>query len=145
MRTVIAAMLGAYASAKMTNATYFYNTDRPVVVGHRGFQGHFPEHSKAGYEDAFFNGADWVELDLQVTKDGHIIAFHDPCLKQATNVESYAWKWGDREGTFYFPNSHHTFADDYLVHDFTLAELKSLRLKQRMEYRTHDLDDYFVV
>jgi len=82
---------------------------------------------------------------LQITKDGYIIAIHDPCLKDATNIESYEWKWGDRKGDYYFPNSHHTFNDDYLVHDFTLAELKSLRLKQRMTYRTHDLDDYFMV
>jgi len=75
-----------------------------------------------------------------------VICFHDPTLDATTNVESYEWKWGDRKGqnsNYDFDESNTTYNDEYLVHDFTLSEIKSLRLKQRMQYRTQDLNDYF--
>ena len=52
------------AQAKLSEATYLYNKDHPLVIAHRGSTGHFPEHSLAGYADAVYNGADYVELDL---------------------------------------------------------------------------------
>jgi len=58
----------------MTDASYFYRTDRPLLISHRGSFGHFPEHSLGGYTDAYYGGADYIELDLQITKDGHLIA-----------------------------------------------------------------------
>ena len=51
-------------NAKLTEAPYFYNKDRPLVVSHRGSTGHFPEHTAPGYADAFYNGADFIELDV---------------------------------------------------------------------------------
>ena len=55
--------------AVLTDASYFYDSERPLVVAHRGASGHFPEHSIAGYTDAYFGGADFIELDLQITSD----------------------------------------------------------------------------
>ena len=56
--------------AKISTASYFYRTDRPMIVAHRGSFGHFPEHSIASYTDAYYGGTDFIEMDLQITKDG---------------------------------------------------------------------------
>jgi glycerophosphoryl diester phosphodiesterase len=70
MRGIASAIVLALACLKdnvnavMTEASYFYNAERPLVVAHRGSPGHFPEHSIAGYTDAYFGGADYIELDL---------------------------------------------------------------------------------
>lgn len=57
----------------MSEAGYFYNTKRPIVVAHRGSDSRFPEESIGSLEDAYFQGADFMEFDLQVSKDGHLI------------------------------------------------------------------------
>ena len=67
--------------AKLTDASYFYNEDRPLVMAHRGSTGHFPESSEPGFADAFYSGADFVELDIQVSKDGILVINHDLSLK----------------------------------------------------------------
>ena len=71
------AILSALAESKLTTAQYFYNKERPLVISHRGSFGHFPEHSLGGYVDAYYGGADFIELDLQITKDGQLVAQHD--------------------------------------------------------------------
>ena len=71
------AALSTMTEAKITTAPYFYNKDRPLVISHRGSSGHFPEHSLGGYVDAYYGGADFIELDLQITKDGQLVAQHD--------------------------------------------------------------------
>ena len=67
--------------AKLTDASYFYNRDHPLVIAHRGSTGHFPESSEPGFADAFYNGADFLELDIQVSKDGILVINHDLSLK----------------------------------------------------------------
>lgn len=51
-------------SAKLSNASFFYNKTRPLVLAHRGASGEFPEHTLGAYTSAYFYGADYVELDL---------------------------------------------------------------------------------
>jgi glycerophosphoryl diester phosphodiesterase len=51
---------------------------KPLVIGHRGSAGHLPEHTLAGYALAIERGADYIEPDLVVTKDGVLIARHEP-------------------------------------------------------------------
>jgi glycerophosphoryl diester phosphodiesterase len=61
----LAALLSSTSLAIISNASWFYGADGwPLVVGHRGSLGHFPEHTIAGYTDAWLMGADYVELDL---------------------------------------------------------------------------------
>ncbi len=74
---------------------------RLVVVGHRGAMGYRPENTFASYEHALSLGADWIELDVHLTKDGHLAVIHDDTLERTTN------------GTG-------------LVREKTLAELKTL-------------------
>jgi len=85
----------------------------PVVIAHRGASGYLPEHTLAGYELAVKLGADYIEPDLQLTKDGVLVAMHDDTLNRTTNVASL---FAARNG-------------GYKVADFTLAEVKSLTVK----------------
>ena len=58
-----------------------------INVAHRGASWYAPEHTLAAYRLALEQGADYVEQDLAVTKDGHLICLHDPTLERTTNVE----------------------------------------------------------
>src|SRR5262245_29913588 len=53
---------------------------KPLLVAHRGASGYAPEHTLAAYQLAIEQGADFVEQDLQITKDGHFVCLHDPEL-----------------------------------------------------------------
>jgi glycerophosphoryl diester phosphodiesterase len=85
--------------------------------------GHFPEHTIAGYTDAWLMGADYVELDLQMTRDGVLIANHDQCLKDSTDAILFDSIWQKRQKTMVFPNGN-ACTKDYLIPEFTLSELK---------------------
>jgi glycerophosphoryl diester phosphodiesterase len=83
---------------------------QPQVIAHRGASGYLPEHTLGGYELAIRMGADYIEPDLQITKDGALVAIHDDTLNRTTNV---ATLFAQRNG-------------GYKVSDFTLAEIKTL-------------------
>lgn len=104
-----------------------------MVVAHRGSYGSFPEHSIAAYNDAYHSGADFSDIDLEISKDGYLVAIHDPYLNDTTNVTEYAETFA------------HLLSDDgkYYVCDFTLAELKMLRLRQRYASRSQLLNDKY--
>lgn len=79
--TFIALLLISSSLAVKTDCPYFSNPDRPLVLAHRGACGTVPEHSKAAYTTAFYEGTDFDEPDLQVTKDGVLVISHNPFLK----------------------------------------------------------------
>ena len=83
---------------------------QPQVIAHRGASGYLPEHTLGGYELAIRMGADFIEPDLQITKDGALVAIHDDTLNRTTNVTTL---FAQRNG-------------GYKVSDFTLAEIKTL-------------------
>lgn len=83
---------------------------QPQVIAHRGASGYLPEHTLGGYELAIRMGADFIEPDLQITRDGALVAMHDDTLNRTTNI---ATLFAQRNG-------------GYKVADFTLAEVKSL-------------------
>ncbi len=83
---------------------------QPQVIAHRGASGYLPEHTLGGYELAIRMGADYIEPDLQITKDGALVAIHDDTLTRTTNVAAL---FAQRNG-------------GYKVSDFTLAEIKTL-------------------
>ena len=58
----------------------------PLVIGHRGSPGYLPDHTLQGYELAIENGADYIEPDLVSTKDGVLIARHEPNIIGTTDV-----------------------------------------------------------
>ena len=62
----------------------------PLVIAHRGASGYRPEHTLASYTLAIEQGADYIEPDLVATRDGHLIARHEPLLDDTTDVKSRA-------------------------------------------------------
>ncbi|MFP4502426.1 MAG: glycerophosphodiester phosphodiesterase family protein [Candidatus Hydrogenedentota bacterium] len=97
-------------------------TAEPVVIAHRGASGYLPEHTLEAYAYAHALGADFIEPDLVLTKDDVLVALHDIHLESTTEVEM---RFPDRardDGKWY-------------AADFTLAELKSLAVHERLPNR----------
>jgi glycerophosphoryl diester phosphodiesterase len=104
---------------------------RPIVIAHRGASGYRPEHTLEGYRLAIQQGADFIEPDLVLTKDGVLIARHEPMLGGTTDV---AAKFGaSRMSTKVVDGVSTT---DYFASDFTLAEIKTLRAIQPVAGRS---------
>jgi glycerophosphoryl diester phosphodiesterase len=101
------------------------NGQVPLVIGHRGASGDFPEHTLAAYEAAIAQGADFIEPDLVTTSDGVLIARHEPILDDTTNVAEVFGE--DRKSTKMLDGEEVTA---YFAEDFTLAEIKQLRAVQ---------------
>ena len=89
-------------------------------VAHRGASAYAPEHTLAAYKLAIEMGADYVEQDLAVTKDGVLICLHDASLERTTNVEEL---FPDRVST---QTIEGRTRKAWLANDFTLAEIKRL-------------------
>jgi glycerophosphoryl diester phosphodiesterase len=97
-------------------------TARPLLVAHRGASGYAPEHTLAAYELAIQQGADFVEQDLQITKDGVLVCMHDPEMSRTTNVKEL---FPDR-ATERDVEGQGNPKKGWYVADFTLAEIKQL-------------------
>jgi glycerophosphoryl diester phosphodiesterase len=93
---------------------------KKTVVAHRGASAYAPEHTIAAYRLAMEMGADYVEQDLAVTKDGVLICLHDASLERTTNVEEL---FPDRVSTQTIEGKTRKA---WLANDFTLAEIKRL-------------------
>jgi glycerophosphoryl diester phosphodiesterase len=89
-----------------------------ISIAHRGASAYAPEHTKASYALAIAQGADYVEQDLAVTRDGALICLHDASLERTTNVEDL---FPDR-----FTTDATTGAKRWLAVDFTLEEIARL-------------------
>src|SRR5262245_32171084 len=93
MRTLVVAVLRAVmfiavVGAGATPALADSRAERgPLVIGHRGASGYLPEHTLEGYALAIEMSADFIEPDLVSTKDGHLIARHEPNLILTTDVK----------------------------------------------------------
>jgi glycerophosphoryl diester phosphodiesterase len=109
-----------------------------VVIGHRGASALRPEHTLAAYELAIEQGADFIEPDLVMTRDGHLIARHEPMLAVVNDVGAVIEETTD-------VREHPAFADrlrtrvldgkpvrGWWSDDFTLAEIKLLRARERL-------------
>jgi glycerophosphoryl diester phosphodiesterase len=93
-----------------------------VIVAHRGASGYAPEHTRAAYELAIRQHADFVEQDLQLTKDGVFICLHDPDLARTTNV---AQVFPDRARERDVAGNGKPKRGWYAI-DFTIREIKRL-------------------
>src|SRR5262245_25312629 len=58
---------------------------RPLVFAHRGSSFHLPEHTLAAYQRALAEGADGLECDVRLTRDGHLVCLHDRRLERTSN------------------------------------------------------------
>jgi glycerophosphoryl diester phosphodiesterase len=100
----------------------------PLVIGHRGASGYRPEHTLASYELAARMGADYVEPDLVSTKDGVLVARHENEIGGTTNVADHP-EFASRKTTKTIDGQSIT---GWFTEEFTLAELKTLRAKERL-------------
>jgi len=89
---------------------------KPTLIAHRGSSWDAPEHTLAAYELAIKQGADFVEPDLQLTKDGVLVCLHDTTLERTTNVaQVFPDRFVEIKGKKKWP-----------VADFSLSEIQML-------------------
>jgi len=110
-----------------------------IVIGHRGASGHRPEHTLESYRLAVEMGADFIEPDLVSTKDGVLIARHENEIGATTDV---ADRFPDRRRAKTIDGQSIT---GWFTEDFTLAEIKTLRARERLAFRSHEYDGRFLV
>lgn len=126
-------LLGVVAEAGVAQSA------RPLIIGHRGASGYRPEHTLESYRLAIAQGADVIEPDLVMTKDAVLVARHENEIGQTTDVSG---KFPERKATKVIDGESTT---GWFVEDLTLAELKTLRAKERLAFRSHDWDGRFEV
>ncbi|MFJ2559973.1 MULTISPECIES: glycerophosphodiester phosphodiesterase [unclassified Streptomyces] len=100
----------------------------PTIVGHRGASGYRPEHTLGSYQHALDLGAHVIEQDLVPTKDGHLVCRHENDITATTDVADHL-EFADRKATKSVDGVSLT---GWFTEDFTLAELKTLRAKERI-------------
>jgi glycerophosphoryl diester phosphodiesterase len=114
---------------------------QPLVIGHRGASGYRPEHTLASYELAIQMGADYIEPDIVSTKDGVLIARHENDISETTDVGNVR-EFANRKTTKKIDGREVT---GWFIEDFTLAEIKTLRAKERLPFRNHSYDSQFEI
>ncbi len=113
-------------------ATRHSSEPSPLVIGHRGASGHLPEHTLQSYALAIKLGADYIEPDLVATKDGRLIARHEPNITSTTDVKDRP-EFASRRRTTVVDGVPET---GWFASDFTLAEIKQLRAIQPATQRS---------
>jgi len=93
---------------------------KKILIAHRGASAYAPEHSIDAYKLAIAQGADFVEQDLAVTKDGVLVSIHDLTLERTTDVEEVF------PTRFVEDKTGGTAVKRWYVNDFTLAEIRRL-------------------
>src|SRR4051794_27535201 len=127
---VLAAAAPAHAAAASSQAR------KLTIYGHRGASGYRPEHTVGSYRLAARMGADYIEPDLVMTKDHVLVARHEPAIGGTADVAQHP-EFASRRKTKVIDGI--TFANDWFVEDFTLAELTTLRAVERLpDVRQHN-------
>lgn len=113
----------------------------PLVIAHRGASGYRPEHTLASYALAIEFGADFIEPDLVATRDGHLIARHEPLLDETTDVGAHP-EFASRKTTRTMDGKAIT---GFFASEFTLQEIKTLRAVQPNPARSKQYDGQFEI
>jgi glycerophosphoryl diester phosphodiesterase len=121
---LVAAVAGSAGSAQSPGS----NAESPIVIGHRGASAYRPEHTLASYELAIKMGADYIEPDLVSTSDRVLVARHENEISGTTDVASHP-EFASRQRTKTIDG---VAVNGWFTEDFTLAELKTLRAKERL-------------
>ncbi len=100
----------------------------PVIIAHRGASGERPEHTLAAYQLAIEQGADYIEPDLVLTKDGVLVARHENEIGETTDVADRP-EFAARKTSKIIDGQEYS---GWFTEDFTLAELKTLRARERL-------------
>jgi glycerophosphoryl diester phosphodiesterase len=113
----------------------------PLVIGHRGAPGYLPDHTLEGYALAIELGADYVDVDLVATKDGHLVVRHEPNLIETTNVKELP-QFAGRKRTAVIDGFEQ---EGFFASDFTLAEIRTLRAVQPLPDRDPRFDGQLAI
>ncbi len=129
LRSLLAALALASAPAiAQGRAMTAAPLSAPIVIAHRGASGSRPEHTLAAYDIAIDQGADYIEPDLVPTKDDVLVARHENAIGGTTDVAAHP-EFAGRRTTKTIDGQTIT---DWFTEDFTLAELKTLRARERL-------------
>jgi len=113
-----------YAGFFSTPVLSAVSDKQKIVIAHRGASGYLPEHSLQSKALAFAMGADFIEQDLQMSRDNQLIVIHDRYLDRVSDVAERYPNRSREDGRFY-------------VIDFTLAEIKSLQMSERFKLKNN--------
>jgi glycerophosphoryl diester phosphodiesterase len=140
--TFVSFYIAVFGLASVLTASLSPRYAHPQIVAHRGACGYLPEHSLPAHQLAIDLKADYVEPDLCLTKDGIFVVMHDVLLDDTTNVASFP-EFADRKTT---KNVQGKSMTGFFVGDFTLSEIRQLRLRQRLSgTRTTLYDNLFSI
>ena len=112
----------------------------PLIIGHRGLPGLYPEEVIAGYQAAIAAGTDALELDLQSSSDGVLFACHNVFLSDTTDVAEHP-EFASRKKSRQVDGVN--TGPEWYVSDFSAAELKTLRVKQPLPGRSKQYDGQY--
>ena len=112
---------GGFAAGKADTPNRASGSDK-IIIAHRGASGYIPEHTLESKTLAFAQGADYLEQDLAMSKDDHLIVIHDHFLDNLTDV------------AIKFPNRARSDGRFYVI-DFTLDELRQLNMTENFEVK----------
>lgn len=115
---------------------------RPLIIGHRGLPGLYPEEVIPGYEAAIAAGTDALELDLQSSSDGVLFACHSVYLSDTTDVGRHL-EFASRRKSRMIDGV--ATGPDWYISDFTAAELKALRVRQPIAARSKQYDGLYTM
>lgn len=101
---------------------------KPLIIAHRGASGYRPEHTALAYELAIEQGCDFIEPDLVPTRDGHLVARHENEIGGTTDIAARP-EFAARKATKTIDGQS---VEGWFTEDFTLAELKTLRARERL-------------
>lgn len=124
LATSLAVGAGQVRTSKSKENGQTIKTIKKLLIAHRGASSYAPEHTIAAYRLAIDQGADFVEQDLQITRDGVLVCLHDSTLERTTNVEEVfpdRFRRNSPSGQQTEEQSRHWY-----VADFTLAEIRQL-------------------
>ncbi len=128
---------GCHAGLRLSAAPV--TAPSPLIIAHRGASGHRPEHTLEGYALAIQMGADYIEPDLVSTKDGVLVARHENEIGGTTDV---ADKFPVRRTRKVIDGDS---VRGWFTEDFTLAELRTLRARERLSFRSHAFDGQYAI
>jgi glycerophosphoryl diester phosphodiesterase len=128
LRRLSAVIFGILMMSSTVQANDPQHQSTPIVIGHRGASGYVPEHTLRSYFIAMQDGADYVEPDLVMTKDGVLVARHENEIGGTTDVADHP-EFVSRRATKVIDGTSIT---GWFTEDFTLAELKTLRARERI-------------
>ena len=147
MKLICCALAGAILTSMVPAAFADRDRDRdrderrPLVIGHRGAAGYLPDHTLEGYALAIEQGADFIEPDLVATKDGHLIARHEPNITSTTDVATRS-EFANRRRDAVVDG---VTENGWFASDFTLKEIKKLRVVQPLAERPQQFNGRFQI